>query len=170
MPCGLCTSPATGLERRVSCPRSMRAAPTPGARDGPLLSAFAMHHRPRASTRSLPEQRARARNTCRHGAPGPPLAGGHTGTCGNPGFIRNSPDTWYHRTSPGRRSRWHILRSGTISRGSGPRLQLLNNSTDRTHGDTSPSIGGLVRWAHTLSQGRPPVITSMGSHRVPALT
>jgi hypothetical protein len=75
MPCGLRTLPATNVERRVSFPHLMRATPTPEARNGPCLAAFAMRHRPHASTRSLPEQRAGARNAYIHGAPGPPELG-----------------------------------------------------------------------------------------------
>jgi hypothetical protein len=96
MPCGLRTSPTTGVERRVSCPHSMRMTPILEVHGRTHLTAFAMRHRPHTSIESLPDQRAGVGNTCRHGAPRPPLAGGPMGTCGNPGLTCNGLDAWQH--------------------------------------------------------------------------
>jgi hypothetical protein len=93
MLCGLRKPPATGVERCVPCPH-------PKARRGPCLAAPAMCHGPHASTGSLHEYRAGARNACRHGDAGPPLAGNSAGTCGNLSLTRNGPYMWQHRTSP----------------------------------------------------------------------
>lgn len=71
------------------------------------FAVVAMRHIPHASTGSLSEQRAWARNACIRGGIGPPLAGGLVITCGNPGLTCNGLDTWSYQISPGQRSGWH---------------------------------------------------------------